>query len=166
MIYDSTKPGASMHVLTGKGDVIAGLHMELGIRSERVMASTRHSIDEAGFAHTIERLGIAVDHYLTGQPGASDFEPLGLQTRSESRVPMEVVLQNIPGQQEMLLPHGGKRYWHFNADPDAAERFLPTLVVTFDDRGRQVEYYFHDRLLPKVLLESQDFDPEKRWGKP
>jgi hypothetical protein len=166
MLYDSSKAGASMHVLTGRGDVIAGLHMELGIRSERVMASTRHSIDEAGFAHATERLGIAVEQYLTGQPKASQFEPLGLQTRSESRVPMEVMLQHIPAQQEPLLPHGGKRYWHFNADPDVAERFLPTLVVTFDDRGRQVEYYFYDRLLPKVLLEMQDFDAEKRWGKP
>jgi len=166
MIYDSTKPGPTMHVLTGKGDVIAGMHMELGVRSERVMACARHSIDEAGFAHAVERLGAAVERYLTGQPRANEFEPLGLQTRSESRVPMEVVLQHIPAQQEPLLPHGGKRYWHFNTDPDAAERFLPTLVVTFDDRGRQVEYYFHDRLLPKVMLESQDFDPDKRWGRP
>jgi hypothetical protein len=166
MIYDSSKAADLMHVLTGKGDVISGLHMELGVRSERVMASTRHAIDEAGFAHVTDRLREAVEQYLTGQPGVSEFEPLGLQTRSESRVPMEAMLQHIPAQQEKLLPHGGKRYWHFNADPDVPERFLPTLVITFDERGRQVEYYYYDRLLPKVLLEIQDFDAVKRWGRP
>jgi hypothetical protein len=165
MLYVADKSDASMHVLTGKGDVIAGMHMELGIHSQRVMASSRHSIDEAGFGHAVERLGIALDRYLTGQPGAGEFESLSLQTRSESRVPMDVIMQHIPAQQEALLPHGGKRYWHFNTDPDAPERHLPTLVTTFDERGQQVEYYFHDRLLPRVVLESQDFDAEKRWAR-
>jgi hypothetical protein len=165
MLYVAGKPDAPMHVLTGKGDVISGLHMEVGVHCDRVMANSRHGIDEAGFSHSIERLNSALERYLAGQAGTGEFEPIGLQPRSESRVPMDVVVQHISPQQEKLLPHGGKRYWHFNTDPDAAERHLPTLVITFDDRGQQVEYYCFDRLLPRVVLESSDFDPERRWSR-
>ncbi len=164
MLYVAAKP-EDMHVLTGKGDVLAGMRMDVSIRSEMVTANSRRSIDEAGFAYALQKLGLAVDRYLTGQPASGEFEPLGLQTRSESRAPMEVVLQHIPANQEPLMPHGGKRYWHFNADPDSAERFLPTLLVTFDEKGQEVEYYYHDRLLPRVNLENHDFDADQLWSR-
>jgi hypothetical protein len=164
MLFVSTTADPTMSVLTGKADVLPGLRMDVGIRSEMVTANSRRTINEAGFAYSSRQFGLAVDRYLSGQPDSGDFEPIGLQTRSESRVPMEVVIQNIPRNQEPLLPLGGKRYWHFNTDPDACDRHLPTLLVTFDDRGREVEYYFYDRLLPHILLENQDFDVDVLWS--
>jgi len=165
MLYLEGKTEETMSVLTGKGDILSGIRMELSIRSERVTSQSRRTIAEAGFGHIVERYSLAVERYLSGQPRASELEPLGLQTRPESRAPMDVILQHIPVGDEPLLPHGGKRYWHFNQDADLAERHLPTLIITFDDRGQEVEYYHHDRLLPRVAVESQDFDGDRLWGK-
>lgn len=165
ILYVAGQPEENLHVLTGKGDVLAGMRMELSMRSDMVTSNSRRGLNEAGFANVLQRFSLAVDKYLSGQPRACIFEPLGLQTRSESRAPMEVVMQRIPPQEEPLLPRGGVRYWHFSADADLAERHLPTLIITFDDRGQEVEYYLHDRLLPKVALEAHDFVADKLWAK-
>ena len=58
------------------------------------------------------------------------------------------------------LPRGGRRYYFFHPDSQ-----LPTLIVAKDDRGREVEYYFHDRLLSNVKLDDDDFDPDRLWSK-
>jgi hypothetical protein len=163
LLYVSSRPGAAMSVLTGRGDLLCGMRMEVDLRSEIVTGNSRHGIEEAGFAHCIERLGQALERYLAGQPRSGEFEPLGPQIRAESRVPMEVVVQHISARQEPLLPHGGKRYWHFNSDPDAPEWRLPTLLITFDERGREVEYYHYDRLLPQLTLDEHDFDADRLW---
>ena len=39
------------------------------------------------------------------------------------------------------------------------------LIVTFDEKGLEVEYYCHDRLLPKMTFESHDFIADRLWGK-
>lgn len=154
-----------LQVLTGKGDILSGMRMDVSLNSEVVTANARRSLDQAGFGKVVERLTLALDRYLSGQVKVSEFEPIGLQTRSESRAPMEVVVQRIPSGEEPLLPHGGTRYWHFNADADALERHLPTLIITFNDRGQEVEYYNHDRLLPKITLEAQDFNADRLWSR-
>jgi hypothetical protein len=166
MIYVAgSSPEDTMSVLTGKGDILAGMRMDLSIRSERVTSQSRRTIAEAGFFHVVQRFNLALERYLGGQPKTSEFEPIGLQPRQESRAPMDVILQHIVAGEEPLLPHGGKRYWHFNQDADLPERHLPTLIITFDDRGQEVEYYFHDRLLPRLALDTRDFDPDRVWGK-
>lgn len=165
IIYLAGQHEEMFQVLTGKGDVLAGMRMDVSVNSLMVTSNCRRGLNEAGFSNMMQRFGLAVDRYLAGQGHASEFEPLGLQTRAESRAPMEVVLQRIPAGEEPLLQHGGIRYWHFNADADAAERHLPTLVITFDDKGQQVEYYLHDRLIPKVALEARDFNADKIWSK-
>jgi Protein of unknown function (DUF1571) len=163
IIYHAGRPEEMFQVLTGKGDVLAGMRMDVSINSLVVTSSCRRGLNEAGFANMIQRFGLAVDKYLSGQGRVSEFEPIGLQTRAESRAPMEVVIQRILPGEEPLLQHGGIRYWHFNADADAAERHLPTLVITFDDKGQEVEYYLHDRLIPKVTLDAHDFNADKIW---
>jgi len=153
----------SLQILTGKGDVLAGMRLNVAANSEMVTANCRRSLSEAGFANVMQRFALSVDRYLSGQTRVSEFETIGLQTRSESRAPMEVVIQHIPPREEALLPHGGTRYWHFSADADLAERHLPTLIITFDEKGQEVEYYHHDRLLPKVTVESHDFIADRLW---
>ena len=165
ILYLAGQQEEMFQVLTGKGDVLAGMRMDVAINSFMVTSNCRRGLNEAGFTNMMQRFNLAVDRYLAGQAHVSDFEPQGLQTRAESRAPMEVVLQRIPAGEEPLLQHGGTRYWHFNADADAAERHLPTLVITFDDKGQEVEYYLHDRLIPKVSIEAQDFNADKIWSK-
>lgn len=165
ILYVANRGDENLQVLTGKGDILSGMRMEVPLRSEMVTSNTRRGLDEAGFTNMVQRLGVAVDKYLSGQYRASEFEPIGLQTRSESRAPMEVVVQHIHAGEEPMLPAGGTRYWHFSADADATDRHLPTLIVTFDERGQEVEYYFHDRLLPRVTLEAQDFVADRLWSK-
>jgi len=165
ILYLSGQQEEMFQVLTGKGDVLAGMRMDVAINSLMVTSNCRRGLNEAGFTNMVQRFGLAVDRYVAGQGHVSEFEPIGLQTRTESRAPMEVVIQRIPAGEEPLLQHGGIRYWHFNADADAAERHLPTLVITFDDKGQEVEYYLHDRLIPKVSLEARDFNADKIWSR-
>ncbi|MBL8825056.1 MAG: DUF1571 domain-containing protein [Planctomycetia bacterium] len=154
-----------LKVLTGKGDVLSGIRMDVSMKSDMATANSRRGLNEAGFANVIQRFGLAVDKYLAGQPRCSTFETLGLQTRAESRAPMEVVIQKIPAGEEALLPHGGIRYWHFSADADLPERHLPTLIITFDDKGQEVEYYSHDRVLPHITLDQKDFHADHLWSR-
>jgi hypothetical protein len=154
-----------LKVLTGKGDVLSGIRMDVGLKSDMVTANSRRGLNEAGFANVIQRFSLAVDKFLAGQPRCSTFEPLGLQTRAESRAPMEVVMQKIPPGEEALLPHGGLRYWHFSMDADLPERYLPTLIITFDEKGQEVEYYSHDRVLPRIPLDQSDFHAELIWSR-
>lgn len=165
IIYHAGQPEESFQVLTGKGDVLAGMRMDIPVNSVMVTSSCRRGLNEAGFANMVQRFGLAVDKYISGQGRVSEFEPIGLQTRAESRAPMEVVIQRIPAGEEALLQQGGIRYWHFSADADSAERHLPTLVITFDNKGQEVEYYLHDRLIPQVSLEAHDFNADKLWSK-
>ena len=69
--------------------------------------------------------------------------------------------QIVPIGADKDLPRGGKRLWAF--DP---KTHLATLLITLDDRGREVEYYLHDRLLFPVPLDDREFDPDALWGKP
>jgi hypothetical protein len=165
ILYRTGQQEEMLQVLTGKGDVLAGLRVDVAVNSTMVTSNCRRGLNEAGFNNMMQRLSLAVDRYLSGQGHASEFEPIGLQTRAESRAPMEVLIQRIPAGEEPLLQHGGIRYWHFNADADAAERHLPTLVITFDDRGQEVEYYLHDRLIPRVSIDPNDFNADKIWSK-
>ncbi|HMO35524.1 MAG TPA: DUF1571 domain-containing protein, partial [Gemmatales bacterium] len=160
IIYNASQ-AESLEILTGKADVLSGLRMNVAMDSEMVTANCRRGLNEAGFVNVMQRFVDGVDRYLAGQPHVSVFETMGLQTRTESRAPMEVVLQRIPDNEEFQLPHGGTRYWHFSTDADLAERHLPTLIITFDDKGQEVEYYHHDRLLPRVTMEPHDFEPDR-----
>ncbi len=164
ILFDAEQADA-LNILTGKGDVLAGMRMNVASNSDMVTSNCRRALSEAGYANIMQRFALSVDRYISGQPGASSFETIGLQTRSESRAPMEVVIQRIPAKEEPLLPLGGTRYWHFSADADLAERHLPALIITFDEKGQEVEYYHHDRLLPKVTVERHDFVADRLWAK-
>ena len=40
------------------------------------------------------------------------------------------------------------------------------LVVTYDNRNQEVEYYLYDRLQTPVKLDGDDFNPDKLWNYP
>lgn len=164
IIYVAGRNNNLMHVRTGKGDVIAGICLEMEPNSPRATANSRHTIDEAGMENLIRRLTGVLNRVESGQTGET-LTYLGPQPRTESRVPLEAVAQKLLPGKEKLLPQGGKRTFYFNADPDSTEYQLPVLVITEDETGREVEYYLYDRLSPNVGLTEKDFDPTVVWGK-
>ena len=40
------------------------------------------------------------------------------------------------------------------------------LIITYDDKNQEVEYYHYDRLLAPGHLDADDFNPEKLWSQP
>jgi hypothetical protein len=58
------------------------------------------------------------------------------------------------------LPRGGHRLWAF--DPQTK---FPALLITHDETGHEVEYYFYDRFEFPVRLDDDDFNPDKLWTK-
>ena len=66
----------------------------------------------------------------------------------------------MPPKSDPLLPGGGKRWWFF--DPF---NFMPVLIITHDESGREVEYYCNDRIQSPARLDDDDFNPDKLWRK-
>jgi hypothetical protein len=110
---------------------------------------------------TVDRLGAVLAANARGDFSQGQLNYLGPQPRPEYPQPVACVEHVLPPGFEKDLPRGGRRCYFF--DPETQ---LPMLVLTRDDAGKQVEYYFHDRLQPSVHLDDADFDPAKVWAKP
>jgi Protein of unknown function (DUF1571) len=150
-----------MHMLLAAGDmplVAGGKRMALAPDSVLVRSSSRHSIYEAGIGSIIERLGIALEAIERGDFRRGTLKYLGKIKRPEFEAPCDAIEQIIPLGAEPLLPKGGRRLMLM----DPATRF-PTLVITQDETGREVEYYCFDRFQFPVRLDDDDFNPDKLW---
>ena len=164
VVYVDGKYNNMMQIRTGRGDIMPGIRLELSPNSPRAQLNCRRTIDESGFSHIIERFGKAIARDQQTSTDADSLKYMGQVNRPEATYPYDMVLQNIPPSQEKHLPQGGHRYWYFCADPKATEYGLPTLIVTLDHTKREVEYYFHDRMVVNVQLSESDFDPEQLWA--
>ena len=138
-----------------------GSRIALAPDSTMVRNSSRHSITEAGIGFQIERFSAIVEANEKGDKRWGTLTYVGPQKRPEFAAPVETAEQVVPVGADKDLPRGGRRTWMF--DP---KTHLPTLVITHDDQGHQVEYYLHDRILVPVPLDDRDFDPDALWGKP
>jgi hypothetical protein len=163
LVYVKGQYNNLIQVRTGRGDFIAGLRKEIAPDSPMATANSRRTIDEAGLHPLIARLGQVLAAHESGAKTFGTLQYLGPQQRPESPVPMECLVQQVPPGVEKHLPKGGRRYWFFNADPQAPEHGLPTLIVTHDEAQREVEYYFFDRLNINVGLRPEEFDPQALW---
>lgn len=164
VVFVKGKFNNMMQIRTGRGDVMPGIRLELSPQSPRATLNARRTIDESGFSNIIKRFEVALQRDLQSSTEADAVIYVGQLERPESSYPYDVVLQHIPPGQEKHLPNGGQRFWYFCADPKAAEYGLPTLITTFDEKKREVEYYFHDRLVVNVDLDERDFDPDRLWA--
>jgi len=138
-----------------------GSRIALALDSPMIRSSSRHTITEAGIGFQIDRFGSLVEANEKGDKRWGTLAYLGPQKRAEFAAPVETAEQVVPPGSDKDLPRGGRRLWMF--DP---KTHLPTLVITNDDQGHEVEYYLHDRLLYPVPLDDRDFDPDTLWGKP
>ena len=86
---------------------------------------------------------------------------LGKVKRPEFEELVEGVAQTLPPKYDGMFPAGGQRFWYFDATSG-----LPVLITTFDEKGRELEYYCHDRFQVPANLDDDDFNPNKMWKTP
>jgi hypothetical protein len=152
---------AKIHTLLAAGDVPlmpAGRRMALLPDNPLVRASSRHSITEAGVGNLIEKFGSLVELAARAPGRQSTLACLGMINRPELERGGEGVAQTILPGAEAQLPRGGKRLWVF--DPQTK---FPTLLITQDETGHEVEYYCYDRFEFPVRLDDDDFNPDRLW---
>ena len=83
-----------------------------------------------------------------------------MQKRPEFARPVRAAQIAIPAGVEADLPSGGRRL--FFLEPDRNN--LSLLLMTYDDKNQEVEYYFYDRLMAPAALDANDFNPERLWS--
>lgn len=164
VVYVKGRYGGKIHTLLAAGDiplVPAGRRMALAPDSVLVRSACRHPITSAGFGACIARIGALIAAGEKGDHTQGSLRLVGPANRPELDGPAHGLEHTLPPGLDPTLPRGGKRTYFF--DPETR---LPMLVMTRDDRDREVEYYRHDRLQASVKLDDDDFDPDRLWGKP
>jgi hypothetical protein len=164
VLYVKGQHDNKIHTKLAAGDMPlapAGKRMALSPDNILVRNASRHPITEAGLAASTERIGRILTAVERNEPKAGTLVDLGAIDRPEFSRPVAAIEHHIPPGIEAELQRGGRRLYCF--DPETG---LPTLLVTRDHTGREVEYYFHDRLQFPVRLDDNDFHPDRLWGKP
>jgi len=153
VIYVKGQHGNKIHTLLAPNErsILTGKVVALDPDSMLIRSKTRHPITNAGIGPLIERFGALLDREDASQ--AKHVRYAGAQTRPEAEQPLAAVEQTIPAGQDAQLPAGGRRWWYF--DPTTQ---LPTLVITTDAAGQEVEYYYWYRVTVNYL-DDKDFDP-------
>lgn len=153
--------GGKIHTLLAAGDVPfmpAGKRMALSPDNVLVKSACRHPITEAGLAACIERVDRLLSDIQARGEKAGTVTILGPLQRPEFGKPVLALEHKLPLREDETLPLGGKRTYYFCPDSH-----LPMLVIAEDEKGQEVEYYRHDRLMTDVKLDDADFDPERLW---
>jgi len=152
-----------IHTRLAAGDVPlmpAGMQMSFDLDNSMVRSASRHSIADAGLGACIDRIGMHLDAQERGDKSRGVLTDLGMTTRPEYKdKPVRGVQLTLPPGAEPELPNGGRRFYFF--DPDL---HLPLLILTYDDRNQEVEYYHYDRLIAPAALDADDFNPDKLWS--
>ncbi len=153
-----------MTIVTGKGDNIllgAGKKMTMDPDDPLVTAKSRYRIYEAGMQRPIGMLTKFVDQAEAGKRPADSVRYLGQVDRKEYKGKLHLVEVVLNTDDDKFLPKGGKRQYHFDADPKSPAHDLPVLVISLDHEGKEVEYYcFTDFKLVGQLTDA-DFDHTK-----
>jgi hypothetical protein len=163
VIYVAGRYENKIHTLLAAGDAFlmpAGSHLALPPDNPLVLSSSRHAIAEAGIGCSLAYFNEVLEAMEHGDARRGSLTYLGLLQRPEFAQPCEAVEQSIPPGREPYLPRGGRRLWLF--DP---QRHLPTLTLTRDETGHEVEYYCFDQWEYPLHLTDDDFDPDRLWRK-
>jgi hypothetical protein len=164
VVYVQGRYENKIHTKLAAGDaplMAAGTRLAVAPDSLLARSASRHPITDAGICHCVESLGTLLDAVENGDKRRGSLTAIAPQRRPEYAQPVETLERSIPPGVEPELPQGGRRLMYF--DPDWQ---LPLLVVTYDDKGREVEYYRYDRLQAPVNLDDDDFNPDKLWTAP
>jgi hypothetical protein len=149
-----------LHILTAAGDIPltpAGRRLDLPIDSLLVKSASKYPITEAGVCRIVARFARLLDDQRRGLPGLS-IKYVGKVQRPEFATPLEMVELILPPNREPEAPQGGKRLLGF--DPQMK---WPVFSNTFDQNGREIDYYVFDRFQLNVKLDDDDFNPDRLW---
>lgn len=153
-----------MTIVTGKGDNIllgAGKKMTMDPDDPLVTVKSRYRIYEAGMQRPIGALTKFVEQAEAGKRPVDSVRYLGQVERKEYKAKLNVVEVTLTAEDDKFLPRGGKRLYHFDADPKSPSAGLPVLVISLDHENKEVEYYcFTDFKLVGELTDA-DFDHAK-----
>ena len=158
VVYVQGQHQNKLHTLTSATDSVflkAGSRISLPLTDPNVVKASRHSIAEAGLGSTVEHLGRAV---AAEERGARRLRYLGKVNRPEFRTALEGVEEQMPPGADPSLPRGGRRLYFF--DPAS---HLPVLLLAYDERGQEAEYYRYEDLRYPVQLTDDDFNPDRLW---
>jgi hypothetical protein len=164
VVYVKGRYENKIHTKLAAGDaplMPAGARIAVAPDSLLARSASRHPITDAGICHAVESLTALLDRQESGDTREGTMTAIAPQKRPEYAQPVETVERIIPPNVEPELRRGGRRLIYF--DPDLQ---LPLLVVTYDDKGSEVEYYRFDRLQTPVNLDDDDFNPDKLWATP
>ena len=168
MLYVKGQNAGKMVIVTGKGDntlLGTGKRMELDPDSILVTGKSRNRIYDAGMGKMLATIDKYVGQAETGKRPAETVKFLAAAENPEGKAPLtsiEIAFQ--PGD-EALLPKGGSRTYGFDADKKSQAYGLPVLVVTTDEKGKEVEFYsFSGFRLPAKFTDA-DFSPDRLGGK-
>jgi hypothetical protein len=161
VIYVKGRLDNKIHTKVAAGDSMllpAGARLSLSPDNPLVRAASRHPITDAGICHCVQSLTDLLDAQERGNRRQGTLLAIAPQRRPEYPQPVASLERVIPPGVEPELPRGGRRLICF--DPQWQ---LPMLVVTYDDKGNEVEYYRYDRLITPAHLDDDDFNPDKQW---
>ncbi|MHB1426572.1 MAG: DUF1571 domain-containing protein, partial [Gemmataceae bacterium] len=161
VVYVKDRFENKIHTKVAPGDSLLlppGARLSLSPDNPLVRAASRHPITDAGICHCVESLLALLDAQERGDLRQGTLTAIAPRTRPEYSKPLETMERIIPPGVEPELPRGGRRLMYF--DPDW---HLPMLVITYDDKGNEVEYYRYDRLITPANLDDDDFNPDKLW---
>jgi hypothetical protein len=156
--YVKDKYEGKIHSLTAAGDVplFTGAVFSVAPDSALVRSKSRYPITEAGIGVMLDRFDRLVTAAEKGQTKDGNLEYQGTKKRAEFVELLDVAVQSLPPKVDPNLPGGGKRFWHF--EPTSG---LPVLIIAYDEKWQEVEYYCHDRFEYPAHLDDDDFDPAK-----
>jgi hypothetical protein len=164
VVYVKDRFENKIHTKVAAGDSMllpAGSRLSLSPDNPLVRSASRHPITDAGICHCVESLLEQFNAQERGDRRQGTITVLPPQRRPEYPQPVETLERLIPPGVEPDLPRGGRRYIYFDSD-----WHLPMLVITYDDKGKEVEYYRYDRLMAPANLDDDDFNPDKLWTAP
>ncbi len=150
-----------IHSLLAAGDVPftpAGKRFSVAHDSFFVRSASRHPITEAGFGSCLTHVAALVQAAEKGDTSKGTVKVLGRQVRNDYPEPLDILEHVIPAGFEQGLPRGGRRLYGFGV-----ENHLPVLVIAFDHKGDEVEFYRYDRLQFPATLDEDDFNPDRLW---
>lgn len=168
-VYNPGAHGDKLHILLGEGDsklLRAGTLAPAPISPDdpRVKEKARYGIREAGFGRMISALSRAVASAEAGQLPADAVVFNGEVKRDEYPYPLVGVSHKLrPGDDPLMLT-GGMRLYFFDPRPNSPSFGLPVVVAAFDAAGKEVEYYFADKVKNPAGLTDAHFNPS-RLGK-
>jgi hypothetical protein len=165
VVYVHGRYDNKVQILTGREPEFfrpSGIKVSRSPSDKDVTSKNRFDIRSGGMAMSIEWFSRVLAQMEKDPAEAQRMRYIGPKPRRERETGLVAVEEKIPPSWEPQLAKGGRRTTHFDADPDSPSFGLPILIVTLDDSGREVEYYWFDHLKP-VRFTDADFDVDRLW---